>query len=168
MRHADPWRALNGRHPDTAQCVKGEERKRRRLTEAETREILERAFKAYGEPIQNVSTFRYLGRVLTAKDDDWILVVVNLRKAQNSWGPLSWIFSQEGADPKVSGNFYKAMAQAVLLFGVEKWVLNQRMEWALDSFNTGWKKVSQGISRENRRMGAGTNRLWQRHFSKRD
>ena len=37
-------RALNGRHPGTAQCLKGEERKRRRLAEAETRENSQRSF----------------------------------------------------------------------------------------------------------------------------
>ena len=41
------WRALNGRHPGTAQCLKGAERKRRRLTEKETRENLKRAFEVY-------------------------------------------------------------------------------------------------------------------------
>ena len=65
-----PCRALNGRHPAAAQCARGAERKRRRLAEAETREISERAFDAYGEPLENVTTFKYLGRVLTAGDDD--------------------------------------------------------------------------------------------------
>ena len=129
-----PRRALNGRHPDTAQCARGAEQKRRRHAEAETRESLERASEAYSEPIQNVSAFRYLGRFLTARDDDWIVVVGNLGKAQKSWGRLSRILSREGSDPKVSGNFFKAMAQAVLLFGAETWVLTQRMEKALDSF----------------------------------
>ena len=46
-----PWRALNGRHFDTAQCSKGAERKRRRLAEEDLRESLERAFQAYGEPL---------------------------------------------------------------------------------------------------------------------
>ena len=40
--------------------------------------------------------------------------------------------SQEGADPNVSGNFYKAVAQAVLLFGTETWVLTQMMEMDLE------------------------------------
>ena len=40
-------KALNGRHPDTAQCARGVERKRRRLTEAEMRERLARALEAY-------------------------------------------------------------------------------------------------------------------------
>ena len=98
------------------------------------RESSERAFEAYGEPIHNVSAFRYLGRVLTAGDDDWLLVVGNLGKAQKSWGRLSRILGREGEDPKVFGNFYKAVAQAVLLFGAETWVLTQRMEKALDIF----------------------------------
>ena len=41
-----PRRALNGRHPGTAQCAKGAERKRRRLEETETRENSELAFEA--------------------------------------------------------------------------------------------------------------------------
>ena len=49
-------------------------------------------------------------------------------------GQLSRIMSQEGADPKVLGNFYKAVAQAVFLFGAETWVLTPRIERALGSF----------------------------------
>ena len=65
-----PRRDLNDRHPATDQCARGAEWKRKRLAEAETRESSERAFKAYEEPIKNVSTFIYLGRVMTAGDND--------------------------------------------------------------------------------------------------
>ena len=76
-----PRRALNGRHPATAKCARGAERKRQWLAEAEMRESSERAFKAYGAPLENVTTFRYLGRLLEAGDDDWLVVVGNLGKA---------------------------------------------------------------------------------------
>ena len=79
-----PQRNLNGRHPSTDQCDRGAERKRRRLAEAETRESVERAFEAHRETIPNVLAFRYLGRVLTAGDNDWIAVVGNLGKARKS------------------------------------------------------------------------------------
>ena len=46
-----PRWALNGRHPATDQCTRGAERKRRRLEEAELMESLQRAFKAYEEPL---------------------------------------------------------------------------------------------------------------------
>ena len=131
-----PRRSLNGRHPAMAQCERGAERKRKRLVEADTRESLERAFEGYGEPIKNVSEFRYLGRVLTVGDDDWLAVVGNLGKVRKSWGRLSQVLVWEGADPKVSEGFYKSVAQVVLLFGAETWVLTQRMEKSMDSFQS--------------------------------
>ena len=97
---------------------------------------MERAFEEYGKPINNVSAFRYLGRVLTAEGNDWLALVGNFGKAQNSWGRLSLVLGWEGADPKVSGNFYKAVYQAVLLFGSDTWVLTQKMEKALDRFQS--------------------------------
>ena len=58
-------------------------------------------------------------------------------------------------DPKVSGNFYKAVAQAVLLFGAETWVLTQRMEKALDSFQSRFARRLTG--KQPRRK---TDRIW--------
>ena len=139
-----PWRALNGRHPGTAQFNKGAERKRRRLAEVETRESKERAFEAYREPIKNVSAFTYLGRVLMAGDDDWPEVVTKLEKARRSWGRLSRLLGREGADPKVLRTFYTAVTQAVLIFGAETWVLTPRMEKALGSFHSGVARKIMG------------------------
>ena len=74
--------------------------------------------------------------MLTAGDNDCLAVVGNLGKERKSWGRLYQVLGREGADPKVSGNFYKAVSQAVLLFGAETWVLTHRMEKALDSFQS--------------------------------
>ena len=70
---------------------------------------MERAFEAYGAPINSMSKFKYLGRILTATDNNWPEVVGNLRKAQRSWGRLSRVLGREGADPKVSRSFYIAV-----------------------------------------------------------
>ena len=104
-----PRKALNGRHLGTAQCKKGAEQKPIRLAETETRENSERAFHAYGKPMEAVSEFRYLGRLLTATDDDWPAVAGNIRKARASWGRLAQVLGREGADPKVSRSFYTAV-----------------------------------------------------------
>ena len=122
-----PRKALNGCHLGTTQCAKGAERKRRRLAGTEMRENLERAFRAYGEPMEAVSEFRYLGKLLTATDDDWPEVAGNIKKARRRWGRLAKVLDREGADPKVSRTFYIAMTQAVLLFGSETWVLTAKM-----------------------------------------
>ena len=97
----------------------------------------ERAFEAYGKPLETVSTFKYLGRAMTAVDDDWLAVTGNLVKARKSWGRLSLIISQEGAGKRVSRNFFKAVVQAVLLFRAETWVLIPRIERDLESFQHG-------------------------------
>ena len=112
-----PWRALNGRHHATAMCKKGAERKRCWMAEAELRDSTERAFEAYGKPLETVSTFNYLGRVMTAGSDNWLAVAGNLVKSWKSWGRLSRILSREEADKRVSGNFFKAVVQAAILFG---------------------------------------------------
>ena len=61
----------------------------------------------------------------------------NLGKARKSWGQLQRILSREGANKRVSENFFKAVVQQVLLFGAEMWVATPRMEWALNDFMHG-------------------------------
>ena len=80
-----PRNALNRRHLGPAQCSKGVERKRRRLAETETREDLEREFSAYGKPMEVVTEFRYLGRLLTAMGNNCPAVAGNIKKARRSW-----------------------------------------------------------------------------------
>ena len=127
-------KALNGRHLGTIQCRTETERKQRRLAEVEMRENLERAFHAYGKPMEAVSEFRYFGQLLTATDDDWPAVAGNIRKAWVIWGRLARVLGREGATPKVSRSFYTDVPQQVLLFEAETWVLTRKMESALDTF----------------------------------
>ena len=118
-------KALNGRHLGTNQCRKGAERKIRRLAAAEGEAATEREFNAYGKRMKLVKEFRYLGRILTCTDDDWPAVARNLQKARATWGRLARILGREGADPKVSRNFYIAVTQQFLLFGAETWTLSR-------------------------------------------
>ena len=127
-------KALNGRHLGTAHCKKGVERKQRQLAETKTRENSERAFHAYGKPMEAVLEFRYLRRLLTATDNDWPAVAGNIQKERVSWGRLARVLGREGADPKMSRSFYTAVTQQVLLFGAETWVLTRKTESALDAF----------------------------------
>ena len=132
-----PWRTLNGKHHNTAMCRSRAERKRRRLAETELQESTEMAFEAYRKQLEAVPNFKYLGRIMTAGDDDWPAVAGNLVRARNSWKRLTRILSREGADKRISGTFLKAVVQQVLLFGEETWVLTPRMERAMDSFMHG-------------------------------
>ena len=79
-----PWRALKGSHLATTQCARGSERKRRRLAEEELRERSESSFQAYGEPLEILTAFSYLGRVMTVGDDDCPAVVGKLQNVRKS------------------------------------------------------------------------------------
>ena len=63
-------------------CTKGEERKRRQWVEEEAHASTAAAFWAYGQPLEALISFKYLGRVLTISDDDWPEVVNNMRWAR--------------------------------------------------------------------------------------
>ena len=122
------------------------------MAEAELRDSTERAFEAYRKPLETVANFKYLGRVMTAGDEDWPAVAGNLVKARRSWGRLSMIFSREGADKRVSVNLFKVVVHAVLLFGAETWVLTPRIERALESFMHG---AARRITGKHPRRGGG-------------
>ena len=83
-----------------------------------------------------VTSFKYLGRVISAADDDWPAVVQNLSWARKVWIRMSRILSREGAAPRVYSFFLKAVVQAVLLFIAETWVVTPRTGKALGVFQT--------------------------------
>ena len=71
---------------------------------------------------------------MTAGDDEWPAVAGNLVKVRKSWGRMQGILRREGATTRILGNFFKAVAQQVLLFGAETWVVTPKMERALSAF----------------------------------
>ena len=61
--------------------------------------------------------FKYLGQLITESDDDWLTVVVNLRKAWTKWDRMLRIMGQEGENTWVLRIFVNMVIQVVLLFG---------------------------------------------------
>ena len=107
-----PWLSLNGSHNGTAQCKKGAEWKRRLLAAEEARAVTSRSFSTYGLPLEMVTSFKYLGRVvLLLEDDDWPTVVQNIVKVRTMWWRMSRILSREGERPRVYVFFFKAVIQ---------------------------------------------------------
>ena len=86
-----------------------------------------------------------------AGDNNWLAVLGNLGKVRRSWGRLLQVIGREGADPKVSRAFYTVVAQAILLFGSETWVLTPRMDKALDSFQSRVaRRITERQPRQNK------------------
>ena len=58
-----------------------------------------------------------------------------LKRAREKWGRIAGILSDEGANPKTMGYFYKPIAQAILLYGSESWTLTRKILRRFNSFH---------------------------------
>ena len=122
-------------HINTSKCSKGSERKRHRLIREEAWEGTDAEFREYGLPLTIVAEFKYLGRIVTAKDNDWPEVVANLRKARKKWARISRIIGWEEENERTPGNFFKAFihyiyrsAESSLRMDCSKSIVSANME----------------------------------------
>ena len=90
---------------------------------------------AYGTPLTEVTSSRYLGQTFSSSYNNWPAVEQKLRRAQGKWGWLGKILGREGAERRTVGRFYVAVVQAVLLFSSETWVTTPRLEKSLKGFH---------------------------------
>ena len=100
----------------------------------EERAATSRKFSAYGHTLDVVLSFKYLGRVILAEDDEWTALNRNLTKARSVWRRMTRILSREVMRPQVPVFFSKAIVQSVLIFSAETWVINPRMGQVLGGF----------------------------------
>ena len=89
------------------------------------------------ERVENITTFRYLVIPLNQMDDNCTAVRQNIMRARSVWGRLGKLLRQEGAEPRVSEIFYRAVVQAILLYGLETWVILTSMERKVDRVHIG-------------------------------
>jgi len=109
------------RHHQAAYCIEGGAKKLQHEAAVDAARALEVQFTAYGEELERVEVFKYLGRLLAFDDNIVQAVQCNLKKARKSWSGILQVLRAENASPRVCALFYKATVQAVLLFGSETW-----------------------------------------------
>jgi hypothetical protein len=126
--------ALLGQHQRTQLCREGWDKKVQHEAAETARVTLAQSFTAYGDKLERVEVFKYLGQLLAYDDNDTQAMQGNLKKARKSWGQVSHILRAENASPKVCGVFYKAIVQAVLLFQSETWKLSPLSLKSLEGF----------------------------------
>ena len=61
------------------------------------------SIKDYGIPLAPISSFKYLGKILTVADGNWPAVVRNLRKARRKQAQLTRVLVREGMDNQTLG-----------------------------------------------------------------
>jgi hypothetical protein len=95
---------------------------------------LRREFNVDGTVLERVKVFKYLGRLL-AQDDDDAQIRQQLRKARGVWAQVGQVLRGENATPRVAAKFYKAVVQAILLYGSETWNLTASALARLERFH---------------------------------
>ena len=103
-----------------------------------------------------------MGRVLNQMDEDWPAVRRNIGRVRQGWGRLGEFLRREGADPIVAASFYRAVVQAVLLFGAGTWVLTETMLEKLEGVHVGF--LRQVVGKSARKLGVDT---WKKEGGKR-
>ncbi|EJK60561.1 hypothetical protein THAOC_19061 [Thalassiosira oceanica] len=122
-------------HEQSKLCREGAERKAQYAAAAANARALEVEFTAYGETLERVEVFKYLGRLMAMDDNDMHAVRHNLKKARGVWKRFSVLLHRENLPPRVCGMFYKAVIQSVLLYGSETWSLSDSSMRRLEGFH---------------------------------
>ncbi len=115
---------------------------------------LERLFMAYGEELERVEVFKYLGRLIAYDDADNQAMRSNLRKARRCWAQISRVLRAESAAARTCGMFYKATVQAILLYGSEKWNLSPTSVKGLEGFHICAAWQMSGLQPEKKPNGS--------------
>ena len=97
-----------------------------------------------GEQVETVDKFKYLGRFINTKNNDWMTIIDNLKKARKQWSHVRKFLLTSLMSMKTSDNFYKTIVKSTLLYGFETWVPSGLMWIKLKTFH---KKVSCGNTR---------------------
>ena len=80
---------------------------------------------------------------------------------------MSQILGREGANVRVSGTLFKAVDQAVILFGSKTWVMNPHMRRAGSGVSIWWPSVSQESKCGIFGMEVGIKPLWRNRCGRR-
>jgi hypothetical protein len=126
---------MNGRHYETALCKDRVARKAQHAAAEHAHLALRQTFTAYGEELERVEVFNYLGRLLAYNYIDTHAVREYLKKARSIWARLSRTIMAKNASPRVCGVFYKATVQSILLFGSKTWNLSPKSLKSLEGFH---------------------------------
>ena len=113
------------RHVRTKECQLEVERKMQRESAVSSALALRRQFTIHGDVLERVEVFKYLGRLLAQDDDDAQAIRQQLRKARGVWAHVGQVLRGENVGPRIAAKFYKAVVQAVLLYGSETWNLTK-------------------------------------------
>jgi hypothetical protein len=144
------------RHIRTKECGIGMDRRLQRESAISLALALRREFNVDRTVLERVEEFKYLGRLLAQDNDDAQAIRQQLRKARGVWAQVGQVLRGENVTPRVAAKFYKAVVQAILLYGSETWNLAASALARLEGFHirTAYKMA------QDHQLRQGANHVW--------
>ena len=122
-------------HEASATCKRATVTRRQHAVATESPAALRQSFSAYGEILNCVRQFKYLGRIVSYDDNDTPAIRRNTKKARRQWGQFRKELERESVPPRVAGTFYQAIVAFVLLYGSKSWVVSPSALRELEGFH---------------------------------
>jgi hypothetical protein len=122
-------------HRFSKECQVGVKQKQQQEAAVILALALQQQFSVDGDVLEWVEVFKYLGRLLAQDDDDIQAIPAQLRKTRATWARVGQVLRNENVSPHVVTTFYKAIVQAILLYGSETWVLSWTALARLEGFH---------------------------------
>ncbi len=143
-------------HIRTKECGIGMDQQLQQESAISLALALQREFTVNGSVLERIKVFKYLGQLLVQDDDDAQAIRQQMRKAQGVWAQVGQVLHGENVMPQVAAKFYKAVVQAILLYGSKTWNLSASSLARLEGFHI---RVAYRMAREHQpRQGA--NHAW--------
>ncbi len=92
-------------------------------------------FTVHGDALEKVEVFKYLSGMMAKDNNNVQAVQYQLHKAWGTWARIGQVLRSENTTPRVAAKFYKAVVQAVLLYGSETWNLTKAVLAWLEGFH---------------------------------
>ncbi len=96
---------------------------------------LRHQFTVHRDALEKVEVFKYLGRMMVQDNNEIQAVRHQLRKARGTWARVGQVLRSKNTTPQVAAKLYKAVVQAVLLYGSEMWNLTKAVLAQLEGFH---------------------------------
>ncbi len=123
------------RHTCTKECAMGMARQQQQEAAVASALALLCQFTVHGEALKKAEVFKYLGRMMAQDNNNVQAVRHQLHKARGTWARIGQVLKSENATPRVAAKFYKAVVQAVLLYGSKTWNLTKAVLAQLEGFH---------------------------------
>ncbi len=92
-------------------------------------------FTVHGDALEKVEVVKYLGRMMAQDNNDIQAMRHQLCKARGTWTRIGQVLRSKNVTPWVEAKFYKAVVQAVLLYGSKTWNLTKAVLARLEGFH---------------------------------